>query len=475
VKWTEKILIGILILLPFGVSVFVPFSPLPRTLNDSRKAAALARANNDLAGESSALETILAYTPWQGTNWQRLGRLRLDQGNTLAAVDAFEQASVLGDLSYEGMLWMADALDHNGEKEKASELLRQFSLISDVDAFTLLQAALIQRSINDTNGALVNLIKAYEKDPLNGEINYQIGLQLAATQPDESLPFLERAGRLVPERLIACENLAQIITDSNTLKMSGARYLSIGQELATMQEWDVAQRAFENAAEMSPADGEAWALLAEAAQQNSEEGGEYLQKARELAPDDELVNGLSGLYYRRQGKSELAMVYLQRALKVNTKAVVWEIELGNTLDGMGNLADAIQHYQAATQIDPTQWMPWRVLATFCVTRNYQLEETGLLAAQKALELYPGSPALMDLLGTALMMDGQLDEALKIFLKADSIDPNQSAILIHIGQVYLELGENEKAFESLRQARDYARDNRLRELSIRLLQENGAVE
>jgi len=472
VRWIEKLLIGLFILMPFGFSALLPLSALPEGLSQSRKTAAEARVSNDVVAELNALESIVSYAPWQGANWQRLGRLRLDLGNNSGAVDAFNQALALGALSSEGMVWTADALSRNGETDKAKEILRELTVNEDVDSFSLLQGALIQRSLNDTNGALVNLLRAYEADPLNGEVNYRAGLQLAASRPDESLPFLERAAEASPERAYTCQNLIEVIRDSSNLGESGARYVSIGQELSTMSEWDVAQSAFLRAVELSPEDGDAWALLGEAVQQNGEDGTDYLVKARELGPDAELVNGLSGLYYRRQGKSELALVYLKKALDANPKALVWEIETGSTLDGMGDLEGALQHYQNATDIDPMQWLPWRALAAFCITRNYQLEEIGLPAARQASSLYKGSPALLDLLGTALMMTGDLDEALNSFLQADAIDPHQTAILIHIGQAYLEKEENETAAAYFRQAEEYAKDNRLREMAARLLVESG---
>ncbi|MRS02997.1 tetratricopeptide repeat protein, partial [bacterium] len=76
-----------------------------------------------------------------------------------------------------------------------------------------------------------------------------------------------------------------------------------------------------------------------------------------------------------------------------------------------------------------------------------------------------------LLGTTLMKVGKLDEALIYFKQADAIDPQQSAILIHLGQLYLAQGENDKAVEALRQAVEFARDSRLREMAINILKEN----
>jgi len=470
----KPFLIGLIILLPIAAAVVMPLSPHPRELSEARRQGFTASQKMDEPTELTALETELIYAPWQGESWLRLGRLRLNAGKPLGAVDAFDQAASLGALTSEGKLWLTDALITTGDSERARRMLREFSQADNVDAFVFLQAAMTQRSLNDTYGALATLLKAYEIDPLNGEINYQIGLQFAAVEPDKALTFLEQAGKLIPNRQISCEALTQLIKDSGNLGDNSVRYQMIGQELSTMSEWDVAQSAFAKATDLDPADGVAWALLAEAAQQNGESGEQYITKAQQLAPNAELVNGLSGLYYRRQGKNELAVDYLQKAADANPKAVVWEIEMANTLDGMGDRASALKHFQTAVDIDPQNYLPWRALAVFSLTRSYELESVGLPAAIEALQLNEGSPALMDLLGTILMKAGRLDEALPYFQQADALDPQQSAILIHLGQLYLAQGEKKKAIEVLNQAMEFARDSRLRDMAYSILQEMNAA-
>ena len=469
----KPFLIGMFILLPLGAAVALPLAPHPIALTSARQQAFTSSQAMDETAELSALETELSFAPWQGEEWQRLGRLRLNNGKPLGAVEAFDRAASFGALTTEGQLWLTDALITTGDSERAKALLREFSQAEKVDPFVFLQAAMTQRSLNDTYGALATLLKAYAIDPLNGEINYQIGLQFSAVEPDKALPFLERAGGLIPNRQAACETLTQLINESEKLGENSARYQMIGQQLSTMNEWDVAQRAFAKATELDTSDGVAWALLAEAAQQNGESGEQYITKAQELAPNAELVNGLSGLYYRRQGKNELSIEYLQKAADANPKAVVWEIEMANTLDVLGDRAAALDHFQKAVEINPQNYISWRALAVFSLTRSYEVETIGLPAAKMALQLNMSSPALMDLLGTTLMKVGKLDEALIYFKQADAIDPHQSAILIHLGQLYLAQGEKEKAIEVLRQAVEFARDSRLRELAVSILQENNA--
>ncbi|PKN90266.1 MAG: hypothetical protein CVU45_03460, partial [Chloroflexi bacterium HGW-Chloroflexi-7] len=419
-RFIKSFLSGLIILLPIGAALVMPLSPHPVELVSARQQVFTANQNMNETVELEALETELLFAPWQGASWLRLGRLRLNAGKPLGAVEAFDKAAALGELTTEGKLWLTDALISTGDTDSAKNLLREFSNEEIVDVFVFLQAAMTQRSLNDAYGALATLLKAYAIDPLNGEINYQLGLQFAAVEPDKALPFLQQAAKLLPGRQTGCNALILLISQSEKVGETSAGYQMIGQELSTMDEWDVAQRAFVKATELDAEDGVAWALLAEAAQQNGENGTEFITKAQQLAPNAELVNGLTGLYYRRQGKNELAIEFLQKAADANPKAVVWEIEMAATLDVMGDRASALTHFQAAVEIDPQSYLPWRALAVFSLTRSYEVETIGLAAARMALQLNPGSPALMDLLGTILMKIGKLDESLTYFLQADSI-------------------------------------------------------
>ncbi len=474
-RYVIKMLVGLLVILPVMAVFVLPLQPLPVVLLEAQKNARQAFLDGDEVTEITALKTGLSFTPWMGETWQRLGRLQLDLQLYQDSAFSLAQANAQGKLSIEGYLWMADALISIGEKEQAKEQLRQLINHQVKDVFILLQAAQMQRSLNDTYGTLATLLKAYELDPHNAEVVYHTGLQLSAVDPEKALVFLEQASRLDDTKNGTCDSIIHMIKASAELKGTAPRFIYIGQELSNLEEWDVAQRAFQQAVEVDPENGVAWALLAESAQQNGEDASVFITKAQQLAPDTEIVNGLSALYYRRQGKTELALSYLENAIQANPQVSVWEIEMGNTLSEMGDFTAAIKHYQNAVKINLMDWTPWRAMAVFSITYNYDLEAIGVPTARQALALNEGSPALMDLLGTALLLSGKLDEAETWFLQADRIDPDQSAILIHLGQLYLAKGETDTAAKYLEQAKQMAKDRRLSEMAEKLLIENGAVD
>lgn len=464
-----KLIVFLLVLLPLGLSVVLTLSPQAFDYFQSNRDVNKAFLSGDAYAEAKELEEILAYMPWRGELWQRVGRLKLNLGKTNEAIEAFKRAQSLGTLDSQGRLWMADAFLSSGNEDQARNLLR--GLDEKKDVFILMQAFSLQKELNDTDGVLETLNKAYELDPGNSELNYQLGVLLVAQDPDAAVKHL-RVAENAPNRELFSQNLIDLIEGTEEINESSERFIFIGQALSQAVEWGAAERAFQKAIEISQENAEGWALLGETRQQLGEDGSQALERAMQLDPNGELVNGLTALFYRRKGKTDAAVFYLEKALKKNPQAAVWEIEIGNALAGAGHLEKALEHYQKAIEIDPADWVSWRALAVFCFTRNYQVSTTGLQAARQALVIYPDSPALLDLMGTGKMMLADLDSAERFFLQADALDPNQAAILIHLGQLYIARGDKQTGISYLRRATEVAQESRLRIMANQLLIENG---
>jgi tetratricopeptide (TPR) repeat protein len=415
------------------------------------------------------LQLLLDYEPWRGDLWERLGRVHLDNGKYGEAIDAFKKCQQLGSLSGDGEIWLADALISNENYTEAKDLLQQLSA-NQKEIFKLWQIVTLQRRIGDVHGAEATLLSAHFLYLDDEEISYLLGLMVSTTQPDSAVRFL-----LIPEYLSYNEELLRdalitTIEGSGEVLSPSDRFRQIGQVLSSFYQWDVAVQAFHSAVATDPKNGLNWILLAEAQQQLEVNAFDSVTKALELDPKNEIINGLSGLYYRRQGKYDLALIYLQKATEINPSNNVWLIEIGNTYQEMGNLELAYEYFIKAINLTPDDWATWKALAVFSFTFNYEIQETGLLAARKALSLNPGSPVLTDLLGTGLMLTGDYDSAERFLLEAATLDPNQSAILIHLGQLKVQQNEYEEAREYLRAAMEFAPSNRLRELASQLLRE-----
>jgi tetratricopeptide (TPR) repeat protein len=453
---------------PILLMTLVSISPVVQDILDANQTLQSSSLDGN-AGESQALQLLLDYEPWRGDLWERLGRVLLDDGKYGEAIDAFQMSRDSGGLTGEGEIWLADALISNENYAEAKDLLRQVSAEQKA-LFKLWQIVILQRRVGDVFGAESTLLSAHFLYPEDEEISFLLGLMVSTTQPDSAVRFLSAPMNLADNELQLRDALVATIKGSGDAQVPSDRFRQIGQVLSTFDEWDVAAQAFHSAVTTDPESALNWILLAEAQQQLEVNAFESVTRALALDPGNEIVNGLSGLYYRRQGKYELALIYLQRASAIDPAKSVWVIEIGNTYQEMGNLELAYEYFIKAVNLNPDDWATWKALAVFCFTFNYEIQETGLLAARKALTLNPGSPVLTDLLGTGLMLVGDYDSAERFLLIAEKMDPNQSAILIHLGQLKVLQQEYESAREYLRAAMEFAPSNRLRELANQLLRE-----
>jgi len=72
-----------------------------------------------------------------------------------------------------------------------------------------------------------------------------------------------------------------------------------------------------------------------------------------------------------------------------------------------------------------------------------------LCAEKQLELYPENIYAHNILAVYYSMNNQFQEALKYFLQAENINPDDCIVLTNIGRVYLNLNDKQKAEEYFR--------------------------
>jgi superkiller protein 3 len=443
----------------------------PTTLLAAEQSASTDAAKGDRKGELEALKTIVAYRPWQLDKWESIGDLQFVTGDYQSAVQTFAQASAKGDLTPRSIFNEASSWNSLGNVEKAKALFRQASEAGSKEIDLYMELAKAQEGINDSIGTLATLLRAYGLAPNDRGINYELGLEFSASQPDNAITFLTKA-KADSSYATYSEALIETINDSKPLGETTGRYIYIGQELSQIGEWQPAASAFAYASQLDASNGIALALQGEAVQHVGEDGFDYLSKALQLSPQSDIVNGLMAVYYRRQQKYDLAITYLYRAVENNPNASTWQIEIGNTLALKGDLSDALVHLQVATLMEPNNWVPWQSLATFCISYNYYINPTGIEAARKALLLVPGSPVLLDIMGSAYMATSDLDSAERFFLEALAAAPNQAEILFHLGQLYLQEKKMQVAFGYLRQAAEFATDSRIRDNANLLLRQYG---
>ena len=136
---------------------------------------------------------------------------------------------------------------------------------------------------------------------------------------------------------------------------------------------------------------------------------------------------------------------------------------------MGDLYGSLQYYQHATELEPSNPQTWMALGNFSVINFLQLQEVGLPAARTALTLTSNSAQALDLMGRVMIGLEDMVSAERFLQQAIDKDASFAAAQLHLGQLYLQENQPEKAYAPLKIASQLAgSDGMTRMLANRLL-------
>ncbi|MCJ7436065.1 MAG: tetratricopeptide repeat protein [Anaerolineales bacterium] len=299
---------------------------------------------------------------------------------------------------------------------------------------------------------------------------YRLSLLLIFSDSKRALDSLTATSSLdtefdsVSQTLITAINLSAIQPDEAT------RLVTLGRGLGLVDEWNLASRAFDEAIRADAKNAEAWAWLGEAKQQKSEDGRAELDRALELNPGSVLVRGLRGLYWKRQGYYRQALSEYLFAAESEPENPAWRVSIAEAYAQMGDLVSALAAYQRATELAPKESIYWRLLALFCAANNIQVEEVGLPAAQKAVQLAPKDASALDVLGWSYLLSGRLTLAEQTLLKAVNIAPELASAHLHLGMTYLAQANRNAAHLELTRARDLDPQGEVGQFAAQLLKQ-----
>jgi tetratricopeptide (TPR) repeat protein len=461
----------------FVVLLLVPLlgiSTRPHIVTLYLQEGKLAENFNSYLSASLSISKVASFHPWRADLWEKAGLLALRGNDHQATLELLEKAALLDGLSGEAQVAMGDAYFQAGDITNA---IQQWQKVQDVEGNVnpdiinrLLQAH--QRQ-NDYSAMAADIKELIIFNPNQASLYYQLGLIMAAIEPDSALAYLEQAASLDPQLSSPANTLLRSINTARLADEPAYSYLLAGRALASLDEWELAVEAFHQATLARPDFSEGWAFLGEArqhlptAEEKISQSLIELEKAYLLNPQSLAANSFLALYWQRLEEPELALEYLETAASLDPSNPAFQAEIGNILANMGNLPDALDAYQKAIDLAPKEPIYWRALAEFAISHQIQLEELALPAAQKAYELDPLDPSSMVVLGKIYYFLEEYDLAQEYLEDALEINPNFPQTHLQIGLNYLVQGDFEQAAQSLQQARELAPDSAISETVDRL--------
>lgn len=425
---------------------------------------------NDISDAAASYERAARFLPWYPGLWEQAGQLRFKLGEYERTILLLEKVRGTGSLSASG--WDILGVSYwglTGELDKSIEIwqtgLEAYPSYSRLSA-RLAAAYYQQQDYPAERNALEGWIAGEGVN--DARAHYRLGQLLAAYEPERALREFLLASSLDPEYESAVETMRITLNLASLESDRSGKLVIVGRGIGLLGEWALAADAFRQAAAMDEGNAEAWAWLGEAEQQLGQDGREELDKALSLERTNPVVRSLRGLYWMRQGRGNQALAEYLLAAEYGPENPAWLISIGDAYALRGDLQAALGAYTRATEMDPTDATLWRLLAEFSALYRLQVEEVGLPAAQKAVELSGEDPLALDALGWALALLERYDEAQETLEQALSLNPGLAQVHFHLGVIAMQLNDWQSVKDHLQQARDLDPDGPIGELAQLLL-------
>ena len=410
--------------------------------------------NGKFSDAATRYERVTRLLPWRGDLWQRAGMAQFFAAEYTEAIPLFERARQEDSLSAQGWDWLGQSYWQMDDYESA-----QGAWTAGLAAYpTYIKYYAHLSMAYYEQGDMVAERQALEQWVASGgEItaaaHYRLGQLLTVSDSDKALSQFLIASSLDPEYDTAVETMRVTLNLASFESDQSRRLVVIGRGLGLVAEWPLAADAFRQAVAADGENAEAWAWLGEAEQQLGRDGRVQLDKALSLEHTNPIVRSLRGLYWTRQNRPQQALAEYLLTAEYDQGNPTWQYAIGEIYTQLGDLPPALEHYQRATEIAPADATAWRLLATFCAQYNFQLEETGLPAAQMAVELDDQSPLTLDTLGWTLALLERYNEARDALEQSISLDPNFAQGYLHLAIVAMQLDNWATAHGYLKQARE----------------------
>ncbi len=438
-----------------------------------------AQAETDNVQKALLYERAARLLPWRKDLWGQAGEAMFVSGNSSYSIPYLEKARKANALSGFGWDLLAQSYWDMGDHETALDLWEN-GLEKHQEYFEFYsRLGMAYREKGDfaaERDALENWLLHEEEaeayldhfGATAAPFHYRFGQLLATSNPDRALQELTTSSLLDPAYEPAVETMRTTLNLAALETQETDRLVIVGRGLGLLGDWQLAEDAFRRAVTADGDNAEAWAWLGETEQQLGQDGRAELDKALSLERTNPVVRSLRGVYWTRQGRGDQALAEYLLAAEYDPGNPAWQISIGDAYAQRGNLQAALRAYFRAIEMDPTDATLWRLLAAFSTRYNMQVEDVGLPAARKAVDLNGQDPYAFDALGWSLALLERYDQANEALEHVLQLDPDFAPAYLHLGIVAMQTGEWEAAHEHLRQARDLDPDGPLGEQAQLLL-------
>ena len=479
----------------------------PRDTYSSLWLARLYRFENKHEDAEQVLRGVLKQEPDNEPALEQLSQLLIDEGRPQEAIELLEQAVSdsaspdLYDLLGEAYSQLKSyskaeaayrrAVDEDPDdpghrhglaqalmaQDKYAAALEQFQKLSQLEPGNWenhLRASQLERHLGQFNEAESSLARARQLAPGNLEILYNEALL------EEEEGRFEDAVKILTDAIAGIKN--EPGTNANAL---GILYEQLGHTYRDQGNYSAALEAFQEMAKANPDSAKRAQMLTIDTYRESHDMDRAIAEAKKALDQDPKSREATitlALLYGEKSETSTAMELLQRLLKgtdadqeiyidlaqaqsrgkkfseaeqsaqkaeqmaqdTEARQTAWFM-LGSIYERQKKYDLAEQEFRKVLDVNPNNAPVLNYFGYMLADRGVRIEEATSMI-QHALKEDPSNGAYLDSLGWAYYKQNKLAEAEEYLRKAVDRDGHDPTILSHLADLYLKLGQNERAAE-----------------------------
>jgi tetratricopeptide (TPR) repeat protein len=454
----------------------------PDDMNSALWLARLYRFENQHAEAESVLRGILKRDPDNGPALEQLSQILIDEGRSQDAIELLSQAAgsssspeiydLLGNAYTEAKDYakaeeayrkaVEEDPDDSGHlhglaqtllsEDKLAEALEQFTKLSELEPGTAenyLRMAQLYRRLGKFDQAESSLLKAKQLSPGSLEVLYNEALLY------EDQGRYDDAVKVLSDAITGVKGQPGSETNPNALAIL---YEQLGRAYQQEENYPAAIQTFLEMGKLSPeAQKRAQMLLIDTYRESHDIDRAIAETKKALAasPKDTGLIATLAMLYGEKTDTDAAMKLLQGLLQNNDSDQEIYLDIAQVQERGRKYADAELSAQKAEQLarEPAD----KQSAWFMLGAIYERQKKFDQAEQefrKVLEVNPNNAAVLNYYGYMLADRGlRLDEATSLIQRAVTQEPNNGAYLDSLGWAYYKQNKFTEAEESMRKAVD----------------------
>jgi len=471
--------------------------------------ARLYRFQNQHAEAEKVLRQILAHDSDSGPALEQLSQLLIDQGRSQEAIELLTRAAgdsaspdiydLLGDAYSQAKDYpnaekayqqaVAGDPDDPGHRhglaqallseDKYAEALDQFNKLTELEPGTsenFLRSAQLYRRLGQFEQAEASLARAKQLAPGSLEILYNEALL------DEDQGRFDDAVKVLTDAIAGIKS--QTGGDGNPSALA-ILYEQLGEAYKEQRNFPSALSTFQEMGKLNPDSLKRARVLEIDTYRESHDIDRAIaeaKKALDESPDDPEMTRTLAMLYGEKSDTAAAKQLLEGLLKGNDndlevyldiaqvqsrgkkysdaeqsaekaeqmahgaagKQSAWYM-LGAIYERQKKFDDAEQEFRKVLDVNPNNGPVLNYYGYMLADRGVRVDEAASLI-ERALKQEPNNGAYLDSLGWAYYKQNKLVEAEEYLRKAIDREGNDPTILSHLADVYLKLGQNERAAE-----------------------------